>query len=252
MSVPSKMKRGVLNLILKADKDSRFLKNLRPITLLSVGYKVIEKALANRIERGLEYVINADQRGFMKSRQISTNIRFIFDLMKYTEKNNIDACILSLDFLKCFDKIEHTCIMGSLDYFGFPSYISNWVRILYDNFAVVVQNSGNFSKPLSIEKGVHQGGCVSSLLFLLCAETLALEFRNNKEIKGIPVNEILNLLGQFADDMDVYQLFDKKSLDTVFEVIEQFKLHSCFTISYDKTQICEQGRRAYRPIMNVS
>ena len=39
---------GIINLIPKANKDTRFLKNLRPITLLNVDYKIIEKALANR------------------------------------------------------------------------------------------------------------------------------------------------------------------------------------------------------------
>ena len=37
---------GILNLIPKADKDTRFVKNLRPITLLNTDYKIIEKAIA--------------------------------------------------------------------------------------------------------------------------------------------------------------------------------------------------------------
>ena len=61
--IPSAMK-GVLNLIPKSGKDSRFLKNLRPITLLTVDYKIVEKALAIRIQGTLDKIINSDQTGF--------------------------------------------------------------------------------------------------------------------------------------------------------------------------------------------
>ena len=84
---------GVLNLILKAGKDSRMLKNLRPITLLNTDYKIIEKMIANRIDPHLHSIIHSDQTGFMKNRRISTNIRKILDLMDYCDNNQIEAFI---------------------------------------------------------------------------------------------------------------------------------------------------------------
>ena len=40
---------GILNLIPKANKDTRYIKNLRPITLLNTDYKIVEKAIANKM-----------------------------------------------------------------------------------------------------------------------------------------------------------------------------------------------------------
>ena len=40
---------GILNLIPKPNKDSRYIKNLRPITLLNVDYKIVEKVIATRM-----------------------------------------------------------------------------------------------------------------------------------------------------------------------------------------------------------
>ena len=62
---------GILNLIPKANKDTRLVKNLRPITLLNTDYKIIEKAIANKMIPALETIISKDQRGFMKDRRIS-------------------------------------------------------------------------------------------------------------------------------------------------------------------------------------
>ena len=64
------IKSGVLNLIPKPGKDSRFLRNMRPITLLNVDYKIIEKALAKKLDTVLPEIIHRDQTGFMKQRRI--------------------------------------------------------------------------------------------------------------------------------------------------------------------------------------
>ena len=97
---------GMINLIPKAGKDTRFLNNLRPITLPNADYKVMEKIIANRLEPVMEFIIHSDQQGFLKNRNISCNIRKIFDLMRYSEEKEYEALILSLDFEKCFDCIE--------------------------------------------------------------------------------------------------------------------------------------------------
>ena len=93
---------GILNLIPKANKDTRKIKNLRPITLLNTDYKIIEKAIANKMIPALNQIIHTDQRGFMKDRRISVNIRKMLDIMHQAEKDHLEAVVLSLDFVKCF------------------------------------------------------------------------------------------------------------------------------------------------------
>ena len=117
----------------------------------------------------------------------------------------------------------------------------NWVKILYTDFQANTQNNGHFSDRFPIKRGVHQGGPALSLLFLICAELLALTLKSEGDIKGIPVHEILKLLGQYADDADIYLLKDQKSLDSVFLIIERFRQMSGFTLNYDKTTILRIG-----------
>ena len=160
-------RKGVLNLIPKADKDTRYVKNLRPITLLNTDYKIIEKAIANKMIPALEYLINKDQRGFMQDRRISVNIRKMLDIIHFAAKEDLEAVVLSLDFVKCFDKCSFSILYGSLDFFKFGQMIKDWTRILYKDFEVRIQNNGCFSQSLPIKKGVHQGGCCSSIYFWL-------------------------------------------------------------------------------------
>ena len=232
---------GVLNLIPKANKDTRFIKNLRPITLLNTDYKIIEKAVANKMLPALQHIINMDQRGFMKNRRISVNIRKMLDIIHAARKEDLEAVVLSLDFVKCFDKCSFSILHGSLEFFGFGDIVKEWTRILYDQFSVVIQNNGYFSARVDIKKGVHQGGCCSSLYFLVIAEILALSLRENQDIEGITIADIHNLLNQFADDMDLFSICGKKSLEAIFEELDKFRFQSGFEVSYEKTTLYRIG-----------
>ena len=234
-------RRGILNLIPKADKDTRFVKNLRPITLLNTDYKIIEKAIANKMLPALEHIIHTDQRGFMKNRRISVNIRKMLDIIHHAEKEDLEAIVMSLDFVKCFDKCSFTILHGSLEFFKFGDIVKQWTKILYHNFTVKVQNNGHFSKPLKIEKGVHQGGCCSSLYFLVIAEILALSLRSNNAIEGITIADIRNLLNQFADDTDIFSAATESSIKALHKELQDFRKQSGFTVSYDKTTLYRIG-----------
>ena len=235
------LKKGILNLIPKANKDARYIKNLRPITLLNTDYKIIEKAIANKILPALAHIIHRDQRGFMKDRRISVNIRKMLDIIHQADQQDLEAVVLSLDFVKCFDKCSFSILFGSLDFFGFGSLIQEWTKILYKDFTVKVQNNGYFSENILIKKGVHQGGCCSSLYFLIIADILVLALRSNDQIEGITIQDIRNLLNQFADDMDIFSLCKEESLKQIFSELDKFRKQSGFTVSYEKTTLYRIG-----------
>ena len=154
---------GVLNLIPKQNKDSRHIKNLRPITLLNTDYKIIEKAIAAKIMPSLYYLTNHNQRGSMPERRISVNIRKLLDIIFYAIENELEILIVSLDFAKCFDRVSFDILHGALKYFKFGEVVKNWTKILYKDFQVQVQNNEKFSDAIYVQKGIHQGGGVAQV-----------------------------------------------------------------------------------------
>ena len=82
-SLTTYKKIGVLNLAPKEGKDLSYLKNWRPITLLTTDYKILTKALAIRLQKTLTSLIDSDQVGYISGRYIGQNIRTIFDLMSH-------------------------------------------------------------------------------------------------------------------------------------------------------------------------
>ena len=55
--LPLSQRLGIIALIPKSDKDQRFIKNWRPLTLLETFYKLISATLANRIKPVLDTII---------------------------------------------------------------------------------------------------------------------------------------------------------------------------------------------------
>ena len=177
--------------------------------MLNVDYKILSKALALRLEPVLNYIIDEDQTGFMQNRSISTNIRKTFEIVQYTEQKNIPAIIMAIGFEKCFDRIEHTTIIGALEYFGFgPNYIQ-WIKTIPSDFEVCTQNSGYISDWFFATRRCHQGCCIAPLIFLLCGQILSHKIKGNLIIKTVEVYEVLAFISQFAHETNLYLSFDK-------------------------------------------
>ena len=68
---------GVITLLPNKDKDHLLIKNYRPITLLTVDYKILAKCFADRIKRFKHTLIHPNQSVLLKGRNISHNIRLI-------------------------------------------------------------------------------------------------------------------------------------------------------------------------------
>ena len=100
-------RRGLITLIPKPNKDTTVLDDLRPISLLNTDYKVLTKVMiAKRLKKVLPKIINPDQTGCIKNRYIGENVRFISDVMNYTDENKIPRIAVFIDFRKAFDTIE--------------------------------------------------------------------------------------------------------------------------------------------------
>ena len=99
-------RRGILSLIPKAQKDLRYLKSWRPLSLLNTDYKILTKTLANRLQTVLDDLVNTDQCGYAKERFIGQNVRTIADIIEYTSLSSTSGLIALLDFEKAFDTVN--------------------------------------------------------------------------------------------------------------------------------------------------
>ena len=233
-------KLGIINLIPKKEKDLRHLKNWRPVTLLNTDYKILAKALANRLHKIIGNLISTDQVGYIKKRYIGENIRLMFDLMSYTNENDIDAILAQIDFEKAFDSIEWSFLYKTLKTFNFGEYFISWVKLLYSDIKSCVGNNGYFSKFFVLSRSIRQGCPISALLFILVAEIIAIKIRSNTEIKGILISDIELKISLMADDTTLC-LSDIESLRNAICEFQKFTICSGLKLNIEKTEIIPLG-----------
>lgn len=233
-------RRGIITLIPKKDKDRRFIKNWRPISLLNVDYKIISKTLAIRLQSVIGTIIHSDQKGFIKGRNIGDGLREIDDLIQFYSDQNYPGIILSLDFEKAFDSLRWDFLIQTLETFGFGQNFRNWAKILFSNIQSCVINNGHCSAPFSPVHGVRQGCNISPLFFVLAVELLAIRIRNNQGIVGLKIHETCKKLNMFADDITC-MLRDSNSVITTLTEIITFSRVSGLRLNRDKSCVLPIG-----------
>jgi hypothetical protein len=230
----------MLTLVPKKDKDIRYLKNWRPISLLNADYKILAKVLAMRIQQVIPYLINHHQAGCIKNRSTFTNIRSIYDVINYINETKSTGIISFIDYEKAFDTLNWTFLFKSLKAFNFgPKYIAA-IKTLYNNIETSVSNNGHSSQFFKPSRVICQGCPLSVLLFILVVEILANSIRKNPNIGGIKIGQTICKISQYADDTTLF-LNNENSLSLALRIIERFAKCSGLRINRDKSEAMHIG-----------
>ena len=235
---------GIITCIPKEEKDRRYIKNWRPISLLNIDYKIGSSSIANRLKKVLTSIISDTQKGFIKGRFIGENTRFLYDLIEYLERQQKPGLLLLLDFEKAFDSLEWDFIKKALKSYNFGESIIKWFITLYSSSTSAVINNGNLSRFFNLERGCRQGDPLAPYIFILTVELLAISIKQNVNIKGITVKGRENKLGQYADDSFLTLDGTEKTLKESMSTIDKFGLISGLRLNISKSQAIWLGSKS--------
>lgn len=242
-------KRGIITLIHKGKGLSRDkLANWRPITLLNTDYKILAKIMAKRLNQVIDKLVDNDQCGFIRGRNISTILRTTDDVIAYLNHRHLPGILLAIDYTKAFDTISKRLIQDSLQKFGLGPEFTQWTNTLIMDNESCINHYGWLSEPFSLERGIRQGCPFSPLIFVLAVEILATKIRQGG-ITGIQIQhnaEILQLkIQQYADDTTLF-LRDKEDLDEAMRIVNNFSDISGLKINKGKSEAMWLGLYKHR------
>lgn len=123
--------------------NKELVNNYRPISILPVLSKVIEKVMNQRLTNFLEQsdFFYPNQYGFRKNSNCETAVLdIVSDIQINLDKQNVCG-IISLDLCKAFDTVDHKILLNKMydigirgnAYHWFENYLSNRYQFVYSN-----------------------------------------------------------------------------------------------------------------------
>ena len=174
--------------------DEQLLNNYRPISLLPVFSKLLEKVVFNQLTVFLDKyeILYKHQYGFRKHHStIHPLTHFIKSITTNNDKPTKELTVsIFLDLSKAFDTINHDILLCKLYHYGIRGVANNWFRNYLSNRKQYTEYQSVVSPLSTVTHGVPQGSILGPLLFLIY-------------INDLPNATSLEVLS-FADDTTIY------------------------------------------------
>lgn len=126
---------GETNTVLIPNCDSHVtMRDLRPISLCNVVYKILAETLAKRLQKVLSKCVSNEQASFVSGRSIIDNVLVASEIIHHlrckTRGKKGDAA-LKIDISKAYDRVEWSYLLSILDRMGFSNRWISWMKMCY-------------------------------------------------------------------------------------------------------------------------
>ena len=223
--------------------DKEHAENYRPISLLCITSKVLERCVLNNINSQLRDAVNTCQHGFIAGKSCVTNL---IDTLDYVGScldsgGHIDMTYMQ-DMSKAFDKVDHELLIQKLQKeYGFGGNLLRWFQYYLADRKQRVTVLGATSDVLPVTSGVPQGSILGPALFLLY-------------VNSLPNNVKSSRVAMFADDTKVFKAIkwpkDAMKLQEDLNNLENWSSES--GLQFNETKCKSQSiTRRINPILTV-
>jgi hypothetical protein len=164
---PSELKTAKVIPLYKCN-DASMISNYRPVSILSIFSKLLERIMYNRI---IDFINTNDilydlQFGFRSGH--STNLALIYLVDRLYSEINSGNFVLGvfLDLRKAFDTVNHAILLGKQYSYGIRGLAYEWIKSYLFQRKQFVYFNEERSKDDYIHCGVLQGSILGTLYFL--------------------------------------------------------------------------------------
>ena len=171
---PDCLKKAVVVPLLKKD-DPQDINNYRPISLLPVFSKVLEKVLAIQLGSYFEdnNIFSAHQFGFRKGRSPVDALLSLTDKVCNAFDSKETLLVEYLDLSKAFDCMCHTTLIRKLYAYNLHPLSCRLLTSFLSSRMQRVSFEGKQSEDIPIKLGIPQGSILGPLLFIIFTNDFA-------------------------------------------------------------------------------
>lgn len=226
-TVPDQWKQtNVVPIHKKGDKN--LVSNYRPISLLNIVSKIMERCVFNYLCDILWPKIHHLQHGFMKGRSCTSQlIRVYHNISAILDKGG-QVDIVFLDFSKAFDSVPHHLLLKKLHHmYGIEGNLLSWFKSYLKSRQQRVIIEDVHSEWSPVASGVPQGSIIGPQLFLLYINDMPLVTNSTVAL--------------FADDSKCFRqissINDCQTLQQDIDKLHQWSKSNLMTFNASKCKV---------------
>ena len=193
--LPTPLKLATVSPIFK-NGDPSLATQYRPISLLPLVSKLLEKVVARQLRSYLEEFSIIPKEQFAYRQHHSTEDALVYAINNFlmAKDQGLYTGLVFVDMSKAFDRVEHQTLINDLSRIGVRGSALKWFINYLTDRQQQVQCGNTVSASTSCSRGVPQGSVLGPLLFLLYTRKAPEVLSATKTIKSV----------LFADDILIY------------------------------------------------
>ena len=185
-------------------KDRTDPANYRPISLLSVVSKILERVIAEQMTHHLEehHLMSTRQYGFRKGRSASDLLLLLTKAWQDSLDSSRPSLVVALDIAGSFDTVWHKGLLAKLEQLGISGHLLALFSSYLQGRSLRVVVNGYTSATYPVEASVPQGSVLGPILWNIYLNDL---------LQSLPV------ISAYADDCTLSHSFNKNEAANVIE-----------------------------------
>ena len=168
-------------------KQNRCLpENYRPVALLCVLSKILEKAVSQQVIDYMENnsIFHPSHHGFRGQHSTCTALLEMHDGWLNAMNRGEFVATVMLDLSAAFDVVDHDLLLQKLNVYGFDKNSLQWIQSYLVGRYQVVLVDGYMSHPLPLNARVPQGSILGPLLYNLFTNDLPTVVQESVDERG--------------------------------------------------------------------
>ena len=224
-------------------------KNYRPVSLLPISSKILERAIYQQMITYLEgnNLLHPSHHGFRRNHStVTALLEMHSNWVEALEEDKITAVVL-LDMSAAFDLVDKNILIEKLKLYGFKEDSTGWLESYMTGRNQQVYIDGELSESLAVNIGVPQGSILGPILYCLLVNDFPELAHNHSPSEEFPSfwNTHCSKCGGiacFADDSS----FSKSNKDpqvlnreikSKYEEISEYMASNKLVLNSDKTHL---------------
>ena len=156
------------------------VQNYRPISLLPLPGKIMEKLIHHQLSTHLETesLLAEEQHGFRKNHSTVHSIAQLTNYINTRIDRRVPTLATFIDFRKAFDCVQHSVLMNKLSALKLDEKVIDWVADYLRGRSQRVYANNTYSSYQHIKQGVPQGSVLGLLFYIIYANDLTKIIKN--------------------------------------------------------------------------